>query len=70
MERILGRPLHPWETVHHKNGNKQDNAPENLELWMRTQPTGIRLEDVADCYVKELLEARTRILALESQLKS
>jgi hypothetical protein len=33
MEHLIGRYLHPGETVHHKNGDKQDNRPENLELW-------------------------------------
>lgn len=32
MEGIIGRPLHAWEDVHHKNGKKDDNSPENLEI--------------------------------------
>lgn len=32
MERLLERPLHLDEHVHHRNGNKADNRPENLEL--------------------------------------
>lgn len=32
MEGILGRTLHPWEDVHHRNGVKHDNRPENLEV--------------------------------------
>lgn len=32
MEQYIGRPLTPGEVVHHRNGDKQDNRIENLEL--------------------------------------
>lgn len=45
MSEMLGRPLIPEESVHHKNGDRQDNRPENLELWSRSQPAGQRVRD-------------------------
>ena len=54
MERLLGRYLLLEESVHHLNGVRDDNRPENLELWTRPQPAGIRAAD-AVVWAREIL---------------
>jgi hypothetical protein len=46
MARLIGRAFTAEETVHHRNGDRLDNRPENLELWARSQPSGQRVEDL------------------------
>jgi len=54
MSQTLGRPLLPGENVHHKNGVRHDNRPENLELWVQSQPPGQRPEDLV-AWAREIL---------------
>jgi hypothetical protein len=54
MQEMLGRALLPAENVHHKNGVRSDNRPENLELWSRSQPSGQRVQDKV-AWAREML---------------
>ena len=48
MEQHLGRELYPDETVHHRDGNRQHNALENLELFSSRHGPGQRVVDKID----------------------
>jgi hypothetical protein len=55
MASMLGRPLLPEEEVHHRNTQRDDNRPENLELWARgRQPPGARVSDLVEEAVRVL----------------
>ncbi len=54
MENLIGRKLTRNENVHHKNGDRADNRPENLELWSSSQPPGQRIEDKVEWAIEIL----------------
>jgi hypothetical protein len=67
MAQMLGRPLRSDESVHHRNGDRLCNEPDNLELWSRWQPSGQRVSDklafaiqLLEVYLPHVVAARTR----------
>lgn len=65
MEQAIGRLLTRHEQVHHRNGVRNDNRLENLELWVKGHPFGQRPQDLV-AFVVEHYPEMTR-LALEGQ---
>lgn len=55
MSEMIGRALLPDETVHHRNGIRDDNRPENLELRASHHPRGQTPEDLLE-WAKEIIK--------------
>jgi hypothetical protein len=66
VAQLLGRALTPDESVHHVNGDRLDNRPENLELWSRWQPRGQRVTDKVTWAVELLQRYAPEVLAADA----
>ena len=60
-EQHTGRPLLKDETIHHINGQKDDNRFENLEIWDTNHPSGQRVVDKLK-WARDYLELKGDLL--------
>ena len=55
MSQRIGRPIRKTERVHHIDGDRKNNKPENLELWSSNHPCGQRVADLVK-WAREILK--------------
>jgi hypothetical protein len=44
-EKMIGRKLSPDEVVHHKDNNRANNIPSNLEVMTRSEHTSLHRQE-------------------------
>ena len=64
MEEYLGRILEPDEVVHHRDGNKQNNTIENLEVLLNGQHISDHFKASHD-----VVGLRKRVIELEKEIE-
>jgi hypothetical protein len=69
MAQSMGRCLQPWETVHHKDGNKSNNELSNLELTTKNNHASDHNKGYSDGFAKGFQDGRSRkIKELEAKI--
>jgi len=69
IAKILGRPLEKWEQPHHRDGNKLNNDPSNLELRIGNHGKGASLKSYEEELLKRLAELYSENEALKKSIQ-
>ncbi len=62
MSEFLGHPVKKGDTIHHRNGIRDDNRTENLELWTGNHPSGVRKSDLDEWVIEYMKENKPEML--------